>query len=267
NDIDIYYNQQDQSWGVPTQLSDAKKTESSAPSLTVDKQNDIYVVWMEDAGAPRTGMDIKIINCTDGVWGGIDIKSDIAIDSNSIEPQIVADDAGNLHLVWADDGGHSGSGNDFDIFYKKYNASTKTWGAMTLISDNINNGSSHKPSILVVNQFVHIVWEDNCTFAGSGNDYDILYKYWDPALTTWNDILIISDDINDSESHNTSITAVPTCDLFVSWEDNGNINNSGTDVDIVYKCWDYAQDTWSETKIISNDTNNGNSLHPTLISG
>lgn len=48
--------------------------------------------------------------------------------ARSIRPAIVVDTNDNIHIVWDDLTNYGGSGSDSDIFYKRWNNSTQTWG-------------------------------------------------------------------------------------------------------------------------------------------
>lgn len=272
NDIDIYYRQRPQTkpWTEIILLSDATPNSNSIePTMTIDLQNNRYVAWVDDANYMGSGVDNDIFlkNFTQGVWGSISVISDDSNNGNSIEPQLAADDLGNLHLVWVDDGNIAGSGNDLDIVYRKYNVSLSSWELPIIISDGNNNGDSRTPSIFVLDDYIHIAWEDNSDVDQSGTDFDILYKFWNPTIGSWNNVNVVSDDVNDGESHNVSISGDNNSDLLFCWEDNGNINNSGTDLDIVYRRRDAELGNWSPTTVFSEESDSNNALSPVIRHG
>ncbi|MCK5561753.1 MAG: hypothetical protein KAJ51_14215 [Thermoplasmata archaeon] len=272
NDNDIYYTHKpkDQSWNNIILISDASPNSNSIePTMTTDMQNNTCVAWVDDSNYGGSGNDNDILlkNCTSGVWGTISVISDDLNNGDSLNPQIAADVQGNLHLVWADDGNLASSGNDYDIVYRKYNASSKSWEAPIIISDGNNDGASLNPSILHLDNYIHIAWEDNSNINQSGSDYDILYRYWNATAGSWSGTFVISDDTNDGESYNASISGNEDSELFICWQDDGNINNSGTDIDAVYKIWSPELGAWSTTNVLSTELNSNNALNPIINSG
>ena len=211
NDQDVYYRfkPQQQSLTDIILISDATPNSNSGePSVTVDSQNNTYVAWVDDANYMGSGNDNDIFlrNHTGGTWNIIAVISDHLNNGVSTAPEIVNDQFDNVHIVWVDDGNIDGSGTDTDIVYRKYNSTSQTWENPTVISDQSNDGDSKNPSILPINGYLHIVWEDNSNYSGNGDDFDILYKYWNPTLNTWSTTFTVSTDANDGESLNASVT-------------------------------------------------------------
>ena len=67
------------------------------------------------------------------------------------------------------------------------------------------------------------------------------------------------------ESLYTSIASDPFGNTHVVWADATNYTNSGTDLDIFYKYWDSASQTWGETEVISVESTS-TSNHPDIVS-
>jgi hypothetical protein len=275
NDFDVYYRYKPElnpTWTEVILISDAtQNSNSKQPTLTVDSQNQTWVAWIDDANYLGSGNDddVFIKNCTGGTWNGISVISNHPNDGVSSEPFLEVDDLDNIHMVWVDDGDIDGSGTDTDIIYRKFNSTTHAWETPFVISNQNNAGESRNPSLLAVNEYIHVVWEDNSNYSGNGDDFDILYRYWDPIPKTWSSTFTLSTDSSDGESINASLGAGPdkNADVYVIWEDNGDITSSGTDFDILYRKYDPQTSTWSSITLISNQTNDGDSLNPKIIPG
>jgi hypothetical protein len=275
NDYDVYYRYKPQLspiWAEIILISDATQNSNSIqPTITVDSQNNTYVAWVDDANYLGSGNDNDILfrSCTGGTWTSIIVISDDLDDGVSSNPYLIADIEDNVHLVWVDNGNIDGSGTDTDIIYRKYNSTTLTWEIPTVISNQNNDGESRNPSLLAVNEYIHVVWEDNSNYSGNGDDYDILHRYWDPTSNTWSTTTTVSTNISDGESVNASMGAGinKIGDVYVIWEDDGNINASGNDIDIAYRKLSFKTTTWSNLTLISNLTNDGKSVNPYIFPG
>ncbi|MHA1516257.1 MAG: hypothetical protein ACTSPF_12040, partial [Candidatus Heimdallarchaeaceae archaeon] len=76
-------------------------------------------------------------------------------------PSIAVDTEGNVHVAWFEDTDYGGSGNDYDILYKRKEASTSTW-TMTEVVSTESTSDSERPSIATdVEGNVHIVWHED----------------------------------------------------------------------------------------------------------
>ncbi len=113
--------------------------------------------------------------------------------SSSEVPSIVVDVIGNVFCFWFDTTDLAGAGIDQDIFYKMWNATTKVWSPVEVVSiDSLDD--SWRPNVAIdQSSKIHVIWQDRTAgYGGSGSDIDIFYSYgYIPALVM--DLTIIQE--------------------------------------------------------------------------
>lgn len=165
-------------------------------------------------------------------------------------PRVAVDKTGNIHVVWQDHTDVAGNGNDKDILYKRWNASTGIWMPIEVLS---NTGSdSHEPTIAAdIAGNVHVAW-----YEWSAND-DIFYTRWEPGTETWTIPVVVSTE-SVSSSHYPWITADHMGYVHLAWKDPSDINDAGIDWDIHYKRWNPTTKIWrglvNDTDIVSKES-------------
>ncbi len=185
-------------------------------------------------------------------WTTTEVVSTESTD-DSRSPTIVVDGSGNVHIAWRDETDYHGSGDDDDIFYKRWNAATATWTTTEVVSTE-STDRSRDPTIAVDgSRNVHIAWQDETDYSGSGTDIDIFYKRWNAATATWTMTEVVS-----TASYNNSkiptIAADGSGNVHIAWQDETNYSGSGTDKDIFYKRWNAATATWTTTEVVSTES-------------
>lgn len=150
-------------------VGNARGRSSEKPSIAIDSNNNVHVVWgnddviyfkkLDDNGNDLTG-DIRISQ------GFSAVRSSIAIDSNN-----------NIHIVWQD----ARRSHKWDIYYKKLdNDGTDLTGEIKLI--NAKRYCNHPSIVVDSNNNVHIAWEDDRNeerFKAGMINYEIYYKKLD----------------------------------------------------------------------------------------
>jgi hypothetical protein len=110
-----------------------------------------------------------------------------------------------------DDTNYGGSGSEYDIFYKS-KPSGGSWSTTEVVSTE-STMKSYRPSLAVASDgTLHVVWDDETDYDGSGSDADIFYK---TELSGQHDIwclLVASSDhqgsANDGDRYNNAIWEV-----------------------------------------------------------
>ena len=172
----------------------------------------------------------------------------------SSEQKTATDIFGNVYVVWSDASQLDGSGPDPDIFLRKWNASTRTWGKRILISDDhLNNTySSHSPDVIVDSLGnVHVAWRQNGNLDGTGSDPDIFWKMWDTKANTWTPRYPITNE--------TSIT-IGGHSPKMATDQFGNVHMAYERLGIEYKMWNGTTGVW-EQKVIVSDNQTNSRLH------
>ncbi len=176
------------SWGTNAEIVSTESTgHSNNPTIAVDKTN-IYIAWEDytDYSGSGTDNDIFFKTKTKGRSWGTNTEI-VSTESTyySYWPAIAIDET-NIYISWANYTGYSGSGTNYDIFYKT-KTKGRSWGTNTEIvsTESINN--SGWSAIAVDETNIHIAWDDYTNYGGSGIDWDIFYK---ALLKTETDLFI-----------------------------------------------------------------------------
>lgn len=263
----------------------AINNEDFRPSITIDTNNVIHVVWWGNPNGPwrysSSDYEILYVNYTqNNGWSNITIISDDSTNWNtdsSADPDIISDSNGNLHVVWKDrtSGPWQDSGSDSEIMYINY-THNKGWSNITVISDGYqneywNNGNSEFPSIGIDgNDNLFVAWQDGTDGVwGTDTEIMIVNRTFDNG---WSNVTVISDGYqgefwNDGESLGVSIDVDNDGGVYAAWQDETN-GTWGTDTEIMYAS--YTETTgWSNGTVISDGYlgeywNNGDSTHVSL---
>ena len=267
-DQDIFYNRWDAStatWGT-TEVVSTESTENSwAPSLAVDIEGNVFLVWYDYTDYSGAGTDGDIFykhrTASTSTWSTTEVVSTESTD-NSAYSTIAVDIKGNLHVSWFDGTDYDSSGIDYDIFYKHWDFSTSSWGSTEVVSTE-SAGDSWVPDIVVdVEGGVYVVWHDNSNIISAGADNDIFYKHRVASTGTWTTTEIVSTE-STLGSENPSLAIDLAGDLHVAWYDNTDYSGAGLDGDIFYKRWDDSISTWTTTEIVTTE-GSGDSFWPSL---
>ncbi len=185
-------------------------------------------------------------------WEKIDVLSNFST-SISEDPSITIDSEDNIHIVWEEWTDYLGSGSDGDIFYKRWNASTKTWMGSEVVSTESTQPSEYPVIEVDYAGYIHVAWLDDTNYAGSGADKDVFYKSWNPITKTWNTTEVVSTE-STSSSNYVSIDTDFLGNVHLAWNDNTPYDGSGTDYDIFYKRWNASTYTWTNTEVVSTES-------------
>ncbi|MDH5404505.1 MAG: BNR repeat-containing protein, partial [Candidatus Heimdallarchaeota archaeon] len=222
--------------------------------LLVNSTNSIAIPL--DSGYYPTSIEPE-----DWVWSNIEIVSSEST-ADSYYPEMGIDSSNNIHVVWHDSTNINGSGTDLDIFYKKLDSSTNTWGSTVVISTESTVYSQNPRIELDSSNNIHVVWQDSTNINGSGTDLDIFYKKLDSSTNTWGSTVVISTE-SGGNSQYPDISIDRFDNLHIVWQDSTNINSAGTDFDIFYKILNSTTSSLSDLIIISSNSD-GNSINPNL---
>jgi hypothetical protein len=255
-------------WEVPVQLSDnGPNTFAASPSAATDASGNVHVVWAEYGPALSSGgpdSDIYYSKWDGSSWSAVPILiSDDVNDGESTSPEIAVDAAGNVYIVWVDDGNIQASGNDLDIVMKSYDAAGMSWSETSVLSRYPNDSKSLEPAVFALNDLIHFAWTENGNVDNSGPDYDIVLQTYqlDTILTQ---PAVITTDPYDGDSHAPALAANDTT-IFIVWQDDGNIANSGTDIDVFLTSVDIQTYKSNGIQVVSDDPEFGSSINPKII--
>ena len=254
-DVDVFYkcwNATSEIWNIIEVVSNESSINSEQPKIDVDQNGNVYVVWFENSDLAGSGGDqdvfYKILNVTTNNWT---LTGVVSTESNgaSNEPDIAIDNAGNVHVVWHDyTNDYLGSGADEDIFYKRWNATSKTWTITEVVSIG-STGASRVTEIAVdSNGNAHVTWSDlGNDYISSGSDMDIFYRRWNATSKTWTTVELASNPSN-GQSYNPEIATDLFGNAHIIWQDFTYDN-------IYSKNWNATSKIWSSTLIVSSTSN------------
>lgn len=103
---------------------------------------------------------------------------------------------------------------------------------------------------------LHAFWSDDCSgvegcevTADNIIPGDILHRVLDNQV--WGPVERVSSDVNDGDSRSPDVAADAEGNLHLVWTDDGNIDGFGGDLDVYYRQYDLASDTWGPVQTVS----------------
>lgn len=266
-DKDIYYRHHDGaalgtnpmlvSQGTPPGLAE-DDYESNYPHLAVDGTGLAHVVWQDNGNLDNDDDSEYDIYYSSGGQNGFNpptLISDDITDGVSTQPRIAITPDNCPHVVWQDSGDLVASDNDMGLRDIYYRGATPTmggssctngfsWGPVVLISEENGFDHTYRPRIAAdaadPRGLLYITWRAaDSNVINNGSDADIfMANFYVPSTPAGRgSLILISDDINDDISRNPDVIIDSLGSIFVSWEDNGDINGAGTDFDIYMRNW------------------------------
>ncbi len=247
------------SW-TSTELVSTESTEASQPSLAVDILGNVHIAWQDWSG---TDWDVyyRCWNASTSSWTTTEVVSTESY-SNSGDPSLATDVAGNIHITWFDDTDYAGSGIDQDIFYKRWEASTSIWTTTEVISTESTATSIHSSLTTDATGIVHIVWEDHTNYTNCGTDSDIFYKFWNASISSWTTTEVVSTESTEASGWS-SLDTDAEGNVNIIWQDSTDYVGNGTDWDIFYKRGDTSTSLWTTTEVVSTESTGG-SYYPSI---
>ncbi len=259
------FDQSDWKWTITEVVSTESEHFSTSPSLATDEAGNVHIAWEDYTDNVRTGTDYDIFykrwNASISSWTSTEVVSTEST-SQSINPSLAVDAAGNVHITWSDYTAYAGSGTDTDIFYKHWNASTSSWTTTEVVSTESTDGSHHTSIAVDAVGNVHITWEDGTDYAGAGSDKDIFYKRWDASISSWTTTEVVSTESTDY-SFFPSLATDSVGNVHITWEDGTDYAGAGIYSDIFYKHWNASSSSWTTTEVVSTESTNY-SVRPSL---
>ena len=269
-DKDIFYKNWDESTSIwsTTEVVSTESTEASySPVIAADSLGNIHIAW-EDftnyAGAGPFDSDIfyKRWVVENSSWTTTEVVSTES-GSYSRFPSLDVDSMNNVHIAWEDNTDYNGAGPEFDIFYKRWNATTLAWTTTEVVSTESIGNSFAASLALDTNYDAHIAWYDESDYDDSGTDTDIFYKWWDSQSTSWNPTEVVSTESTNS-SEEPDLTVDISGNIHVAWMDLIAYDPSGDDWDIFYKRWNSSDSSWTASEEVSTGSTIY-SLEPSLV--
>ncbi len=241
-------------WSTAEVVSTVSSARSLRPDIAIDTNDNVHVVWEDLTPYSGSGGDADIFyrqwNAATQAWLGTQVISTES-SSNSLAPNIAADEFGNLHTVWMDTTNYGGAGIDSDIFFKLWNSTTGSWGPTEVVSSE-SNAHGNWPIVAAYKGETFVVWQDSSIYGGAGSDVDIFYKHRFQN-GSWTLSEVVSTE-SSALSRFPSITLDTDVNIHVVWDDATNYNGAGNDEDVFYKYKNRTTGVWSLTEVVSTES-------------
>ncbi|MCK4444735.1 MAG: hypothetical protein KAW09_09340, partial [Thermoplasmata archaeon] len=263
DDADIYWRMWDVtsgSWMPRLLITDEVENfrTSTGPRLASDSFGNVHLTWDDWSPLiPHDGVQYRMWNGTAKAW---EPRMTVTTNSSGGRPDIAVDPSGNVHVAWADYANISGAsthGNDIDVFYRKLDISTKTWGPFMLVTFDDNDMDQMSSNYWGITTDVfgnaHFIWDEMNDYIGNqSGDTDIFYRKLDAATGLWGPRVLISEDEHGSTRGR--ICSDPFGNVHIVWQDRWFPHGSGSpDVDFLYRNYDVASGSWGSVFEITDD--------------
>lgn len=251
-DYDIFYKKKHKNdiWTITEIVSTDNSGSCSCPSLAIDKDYSVHVVWPDSTFDTGFGFDYDIFykkRSSDGSWSSTEV---VTFDSNSssLKASVAVDYNDTVHVVWEEETDFGDSGSDYDIFYKNKKLGGN-WTETILISSE-STKDSLSPSYLIVDKWgtLHLAWVDGTNYLDSGNDNDIFYKY-KPIDGNWSVAEVLTyDSRNNCNWPNLAVDQNETIHVVYTDESDKTRN-----FEIYYKK-KTKDGNWSKAELVSSES-------------
>ncbi|MHA2309158.1 MAG: hypothetical protein ACXABJ_07765 [Candidatus Heimdallarchaeaceae archaeon] len=254
----------DWSWTITEVLSTDGFTSSRRPDISIDQQGNVYVAYSDHTNLDSSGTDedifLKIWNVTSLSWSAVDIVSTES-DEHSWDTSISCDVNNNIHIAWLDSTNIASCGDDRDVFYKFWNATTLSWNETEVVSTVSVNDSSDPSLNVDAYGNVNIVWWDETDSVGP--DRDVYFRRHKTSSNSWTATYLIStgsDDISTSPCVGSDLNG----NAHIIWEDRqSNYVGSGSDIDVFHRIWNATTQSLGSIGIIATESTSS-ALQPSL---
>jgi hypothetical protein len=252
-DTDIIYRQRTESGWEDIEVVSTESSDSSfAPSIAIDSNDSVHVVWADLTNYIFCGTDRDIFykeKSSGEEWTTtyvISYESDLTSDY----PDLSFDDEDNVLFIWEDEENYGGCGADKDIFFKTLDIDTSLFSPLTVVSSE-SDLESDEPSISKqCGGDIHVCWTDSSDYNDAGLDDDIFYKKYNLASESWGLTNVISHESTD-DSFECDVAADEDENLYVTWRDDTDIGGIGNDDNIYVKYYDLNANSWSSYFVLT----------------
>jgi predicted outer membrane repeat protein len=156
-------------------------------------------------------------------------QENVSSQGPDLNPQIVEDSGGTLHVVWESGGDFNGTGwTDPDIFH-----STKSGAAWSLpvVVSHDNAYEDWNPQIIEDSNTLYAVW---ASMSGSGTDYDIFCATNSGSGWSFPELVNTNGTTDSGNDFNPQIIKDSSGKLHAVWHSVGGTGPNGSDYDVFY---------------------------------
>jgi hypothetical protein len=239
------------SWEDPLLLSTESTDGGYEPSIAIDSDGKVHLVWQDYTDIAGAGTDCDILY---RIWdpktglGSVDLVSTTST-MDSKWPQVAIDNQGNVHIVWCDLTDYDGSGTDIDIFYRCWIEWAHVWSDVIVVSTNSTEDSEIPDIAIDGSDNLHTTWTD-ATNLMCGIDTDIFYKNMSTS-GVWSSTFVISDQSTE-DCYDACISADNMDNVYVAWWDDTDYE--GYTECIFFRMYDAATQSWGSYEVVSTES-------------
>ncbi len=249
-DDDVFYRRLNATTDTWTETQVLSTFWGENPSIGVDPMGNAHVVWKEYLGG-KYEVVYRCWNISTDQWSTAEI---ISTDSSGEPwyPEIAVDPGGHLHVAWTEPSTADNSGPDEDLFYKRWNTTTRNWTSIEVVSKE-SNWSSYTHGIAADSKGnAHFAWVETLA-----PDAGIYYSHWNATTGNWTSMEKITTE-SAFLGFNPTIAVNGAGYPHIAWEDRTNYSGAGTDWDIFYKKMIELPNAPVLTPILPNPNSDGN---------
>lgn len=258
-DMDIIYRKYSsasKSWsGLKVISIGTDDNRSTYPDIAVGPEGNIHIAWQENGNYANCGTDndtfYRKFDAGKSEWSLLYIISQDAVCGESINPDIITDPWGNMHIFWIDNGNIAGSGFDYDLIGRSWNQTFDSWSSLKVFTEGMSGDSHISSAATDKNGDIHIIWSDRTDHQGSGTDFDAYYQKWDPKTDDLEGLKVLDPNENISDNvYNLEIVVSKNGSVFTCWD---TVANTGVYADI-HLDHRLPDGTWRDTVKITDST-------------
>lgn len=239
-DSDVFYNMYDDessTWMGMTLVSEDSSDSSVEIFLALDSKDFVHLIWTDGTDMLSAGTDYDIFYkkflTSLTTWSTTQLVTTES-PNHSRDARMCVDSEDSIHVFWQDLSDYEDSGTDYDIFYKAYDSLLSAWTTTEVISIYSDEYSALAVPVFDDKGTLHLVWEDQADYAGSGTDWDVVYQYKEKDSNIWSQLSLLSLD-PDSDSYEPRICIDNLGHLHLIWYDNTDYLSSDADYDVFYR--------------------------------
>ncbi|MHA1465285.1 MAG: hypothetical protein ACTSQ2_09365 [Candidatus Heimdallarchaeaceae archaeon] len=253
-------------WMAPEALASVTPNGFAQINLAVDALDNVHFVWGDDTNYDGAGIDFDIFykywDATALRWNETSVVSTESALS-SMMPEVKVDQDFNVHVVWYDLTDYLSCGTDYDVFYKCWDASNMKWNTTMVVSSESDRDSKRPSFDIQSTGMLEIAWYDGSDLGDvGGTDWDIFFKYYNPATGFLSSIITLSETINGS--YHPDVYVDTKDNVHVVWSDYTDFDGAGEDPDIFYKMWNRTALSWTGMTVVSTESDDA-SLSPGIV--
>lgn len=221
------------SFGTNIRVNDDTSTSNQGtPSITIDKNEDIYIVWADERNGNYDIYFSKSTNGGESFNTNVRVNDDTGSSSQSA-PSLAVDGNGNVYIVWTDGRNKGIDDYNLDIYFAKSTNGGGSYNTNIPVNDNIGLSSQKDPSITIDRSGnIFVVWTDKRNKGSDDDNSDIYFAKSNNGSSSFDTDIRVNDDTGIHYQSNPSIAIDNDGNIYVVWMDcrNGEPNKYNYDI-------------------------------------